>query len=126
MIFIDRSVPKPKGVAEAIKQVRDDIWWLEDKFPHDTPDEVWLAEAGANGWLVITRDKRIRTRPGERENIIRYGVGCFIINQKQDPTKWEYLKLIARTLDEMEEKFADTPRPFGFTIDRQGVMRRAF
>lgn len=36
MIFIDRSVPK--GVAEAIKRVRSDVLWLEDKFPHDTPD----------------------------------------------------------------------------------------
>jgi len=31
MIFIDRSIPK--GVAEALKQVRDDVVWLEDVFP---------------------------------------------------------------------------------------------
>ena len=41
MIFIDRSVPK--GVAEAIKRVRGDVLWLEDKFPDD---EVWLAAVG--------------------------------------------------------------------------------
>jgi hypothetical protein len=124
MIFIDRSVPK--GVAEAIKQVRPDVLWLEDKFPHDTPDEVWLEAAGDAGWLVISRDKKIKTRRGQRQLIVKHRVGCFIINQKQDPTKWEYLRLIVGALDQMEEKFAETSRPFGFTIDKQGVMRRAF
>ena len=38
MIFIDRSAPK--GVAEAIKQVRDDVMWLEDRFQHDVSDET--------------------------------------------------------------------------------------
>lgn len=124
MIFIDRSVPK--GVAEAIKRVRSDVLWLEDKFPHDTPDEVWLEAAGDAGWLVLSRDKKIKTRRGQRQLIVKHRVGCFIINQKQDPTKWEYLRLIVGALDQMEERFADTPRPFGFTIDKQGVMRRAF
>jgi hypothetical protein len=124
MIFIDCSVPKP--VAEAIKQVRSDVCWLGDIFDVSVKDEVWLARAGDEGWLVVTRDKRVRTRPGERQKIIDHGVGCFIINQKQDPTKWEYLQLIAKALDDMEEKFAVTQRPFGYTVDRQGVIRRAF
>lgn len=122
MIFIDRSVPK--GVAEAIKKVRDDVVWLEDKFPRDVPDEEWLARAGDEGWLVIVRDKKIRTRPGERGKIIQHSVGCFILNQKQDPTRWQYLQLLARTIDEMEEKFATTPRPFIYTVDKSGVLRK--
>ena len=122
MIFIDRSVPK--GVAEAIKMVRGDVCWLEDKFLHDVSDEEWLAEAGNNGWLVIVRDKKVRTRPGERATLLRHGVGCFILNQRQDPTRWEYLQLLTKTMDEMEERFASTPRPFIYTIDRQGVFRR--
>src|SRR5919112_5198 len=101
MIFIDCSVPKP--VAEAIKQVRSNVHWLGDIFDVSVKDEVWLARAGDEGWLVVTRDKHVRTRPGERQKIIDHGVGYFIINQKQDPTKWEYLQLIAKTLDDMEE-----------------------
>lgn len=122
MIFIDRSVPK--GVAEAIKKVRSDVLWLEDKFAHDTPDEEWLPVAGREGWLVILRDKKVRTRPGEREKIMQYGVGCFILNQKQDPTRWQYLQLLTSTLDQMQEKFVETPRPFIYTVDRNGVFRK--
>lgn len=64
MIFIDRSIPK--SVADALKQVRDDVIWLEDIFPHDAKEAAWLREAGTNGWLVVTRDNKIRSRPGER------------------------------------------------------------
>src|SRR5215211_7769760 len=110
MIFIDRSIPK--GVAEALKQVRDDVIWLEDKFPHDVTDAEWLREAGAQGWIVISRDKKIRSRPGERRALVENGVGCFSITQKQPLNKWGYLKLIVATLDEMERRFAATKKPF--------------
>lgn len=85
MIFIDRSVPR--GVADAVKKMRDDVLWLEDSFLHDVSDEEWLAEAGQKGWLVITHDRKIRTRPGERRAIMDNGVGCFIMTYKQDLKK---------------------------------------
>ena len=122
MIFIDRSIPKP--VAEALKKVRTDVSWLEDHFVHWTKEQEWLPVAGDNGWLVILRDKKIRTRIGERRAIVEHGVGCFILNQGSDPTKWEYLKLLALTLDEMEDRFRNTAKPFIYTVSRDGAMRQ--
>jgi len=121
MIFIDRSIPKP--VAEALKLVRDDVRWLEDEFAHDTPDALWLTEIGARGWLVVCRDKRIRTRPGERQAIIDGQVGCFCLTQKQPLTRWQYLKLLALTLDEMGQMFERTPRPFIYGVGGTGQLR---
>jgi hypothetical protein len=122
MIFIDRSVPK--GVADALKKVREDVRWLEDEFQHDTKETVWLQEIGRRGWLVVSRDKKIRTRPGERRALLDAAVGCFIVAQKQNLTRWEYLKLLAATLDEMERVFASTERPFIYTVGRTGQLRR--
>ena len=121
MIFIDRSIPK--GVAEALKAVRPDVFWLEDKFPHNTSELVWLPVAGQSDWLVILRDKKVRTRHGERAAIIKYNVGCFIIHQQKNPTRWDYFKLLAKTLDKMEEYFAMTPRPFIYKVDRLGGFK---
>ena len=120
MIFIDRSIPK--SVATALKAVRDDVLWLEDRFQHDTKDTDWLPVAGAEGWLVITRDKKIRTRPGERRAILGNGVGCFFLTQKKDPTRWQYLKLLVLTLEKMENSFATTPRPFICGVDLSGKL----
>ena len=122
MIFIDRSIPK--GVAQALKEVRDDVMWLEDRFAHDAKDAVWLREAGVNGWLVITRDRKIRTRPGERRAIVENRVGCFCLTQTHGLTRWDYLKLLAATLDEMERLFAETEPPFIYGVTRTGHFRR--
>ena len=74
MIFIDRAIPR--SVADALKAVRrGDVMWLEDRFPHDTKDEDWLPAVGDDGWLVVARDKKMRTRPGERDAIIKHSVG---------------------------------------------------
>jgi predicted nuclease of predicted toxin-antitoxin system len=124
MIFIDRSIPK--GVATALMAVRPDVMWLEPHFPQDTKDTEWLRVAGANGWLVVSRDKNIRRRPGERQSIIENNVGCFYLTQKQHSTRWEYLKLLCQTLDEMERLFRDTPRPFIFGVDRSGQFRPVY
>ncbi|MEX2372586.1 MAG: hypothetical protein WD800_02170 [Dehalococcoidia bacterium] len=122
MIFIDRSIPR--SVAQALQLVRDDVRWLEDEFDHDAPDAVWLAEVGVRGWMVITRDKHLRTRPAERRAILDGAVGCFVINQKQPLSRWEYLRLMARTLDDMEARFVAEDRPFIYLVNRYGGLRK--
>lgn len=47
-------------------------------FPRGTPDEVWLAECGRQGWIVLTRDKRIRYRVLERAALRDAGVRAFV------------------------------------------------
>jgi hypothetical protein len=121
VIFIDRSIPR--GVAEAVKRMRQDVIWLEDEFRHDIPDEEWLVVAGQKGWLVITHDRRIRTRPGERRAIMENGVGCFIMTYRQDLQKEEIVALISSTLEERERRFKATPRPFIYTVSKNGEFR---
>ena len=114
----------PKPVAQALQVVRKDVEWFEPRYPSWKKDTEWLLDAGANGWIVILRDKKIRTRPGERQAIIDGGAGCFIINQGADPTKWEYLKLLALTLDEIIDTDSRTRRPYIFTVSREGDLRQ--
>ncbi|MCY0898115.1 MAG: hypothetical protein OWU33_04140 [Firmicutes bacterium] len=123
MIFLDRSLPR--SVARALRMVRNDVIWLEDwpAFDENTPDIVWLERAGQEGWIVVTRDKRIRTRPHERSALLRYGVGCFVLAQNRNLTRWEYLKLLTATLDHMETLFDTTPRPFIFAVYSDGSIR---
>ncbi len=122
MIFIDRSIPR--SVANRLKEMRGDVLWLEDRFPHDAPDEVWLEEAGRQGWLVITHDAKIRTRPGERRAIMEHGAGCFILTYKQDLTRTDIFDLVFSLLEEMEVLFSRTRRPFIYSVNKSGQFRK--
>jgi len=37
----------------------------DDHFRRDESDRVWLKEAGRRGWVVLTKDQRLRYRPLE-------------------------------------------------------------
>jgi predicted nuclease of predicted toxin-antitoxin system len=45
----------------------------------DAPDPEWLAFAGKNNWIVITRDERIRYRVAEKQAIRRAKVRAFVL-----------------------------------------------
>jgi hypothetical protein len=48
-------------------------------FPPDCPDEEWLSAVGAHGWVVVTRDMRIRYRPNELAAVIRHRVSLLVV-----------------------------------------------
>jgi hypothetical protein len=123
VIFFDRSILKP--VVDAVKGTRGNAVWLEDVFKDNTSigETGWMPVIGAHGWLTIMRDVHVRTRQEERRAIIESNLGCFNFNYKKNKTRWQTLQLVCATLDEMEEKFASTPRPFMYMVNGQGAFK---
>lgn len=50
-----------------------------DHFSPNETDDVWLTEVGRRGWVVITRDERIRYRMVEKQAIARAKVRTFFL-----------------------------------------------
>jgi hypothetical protein len=61
VFFLDRSLGK-RIVAEALRQAGVKVEVHDDHFTQNAQDEDWLPVVGAKGWIVLTRDKRIRYR----------------------------------------------------------------
>ena len=118
MIFIDASLPR--SVADELKKVREDVLFKHDIFLPGTDDPIWLRRVGAEGLLAITRDARIRTRPAERAAIMENDVGCFILTHQQDLPRSEVVRIVFDYLPEMERLFSSTPRPFIYTVTKNG------
>ena len=118
MIFIDASLPR--SVADELKKVREDVVFKHDIFAPGTDDPIWLRRVGVEGWLAITRDWHIRTRPGEREAIMENGVGCFILTHQDGLGTPEVVRIVFDYLPEMERRFGSTPRPFIYTVTKNG------
>ena len=48
-----------------------------DHFSQGTPDAEWLPVVGQRGWVVLTKDTRIRYRPHEKQALLAAGVRAF-------------------------------------------------
>lgn len=112
------------GVALALQHVRGDITWpgAPDKLiPAGATDTTWLPIVGSTGLVVLTRDKRIRTRPVERETLLDHGVRACFLTSGGNLDLFTQLRLWLRYWDDIEA-FADTrPGPWLASVTRIGV-----
>lgn len=79
--FIDRGLGRVV-VADAIRACGHVVHTMADVFgerEQQVADQEWLSEAGRHGWIVLTKDRRIRRRRTEIEAIARHGVSAFVL-----------------------------------------------
>ena len=48
-------------------------------FPPDASDEQWLERVGAEGWIAVTHDWRIRYKPNQLKAVGRHHVGLLVV-----------------------------------------------
>lgn len=83
--FIDRSLGK--SIAEGLRDCGLTVHTMAsvygEKAAQRLDDQVWLRDAGNNGWIVLTKDDAIRRRPAERDALIEAGVRVFCLTSAQ-------------------------------------------
>lgn len=79
---------------------RDDVLYPghEDlpEVPLGTPDLEWMPVVARRGLIVLTRDRRIRSRPGELRVYLELGVRSVWIGAKQDLGPHDQLELFLK------------------------------
>ncbi len=120
--YFDASIQV--GVAEAIASVRADVLYAggPNAPPKKTLDVDWLATAGERDWIVLTRDKRIRTRPWERQAFLDAGVRVFCFTDAGNATEWEVLELVVSKWERIEG-MASRPGPYICSVTKGGGVR---
>lgn len=123
IFYCDASLQLP--VAKALSAVRDDILYPGHPACSVTspemPDEEWLGLAGDAGWVVLMRDKRIRSRPGERAKLISHGLRAFCLTTAGNATRWEVLSLMVQSWPAIERKAQEEAGPYICAVTRDGV-----
>ena len=90
--------------------------------PLGTPDAHWLPIIGGLGLVVITRDKKIRSRPAEAELVIAAGVRGFVLTSAGDLSTWDTLSVLVRQWDALERHLTEHPGgPWLAALTSQGV-----
>jgi hypothetical protein len=94
-----------------------------DAIQFGTPDEEWLAECGANGWIVLTRDQHIRRRPLELASLTASGVAAFAFTGGQ-ATALETADAVGLLLQKMVNISVSEPRPSLYTFGLAARLNR--
>lgn len=93
----------------------------DEHFASDTPDTAWLAEVGARGWIVLTKDSRIRRHPLELQSLLAANVAAFILTA-MDLTGADMGRILVDALPKLTQLVRTRARPFIATVSRQGQI----
>jgi hypothetical protein len=97
-------VPDALRAAGASVVVHDEI------FTDTTSDVEWLSECGRRGWVVLTRDGRIRYRPAEIATLRNGGCLVVVVTAKTMTGAGD-AALLVRALPNLIELAASSDRP---------------
>jgi predicted nuclease of predicted toxin-antitoxin system len=122
VFFLDRSLGKHE-VANALRSAGASIEIHDDHLPQDARDEAWLALAGRNDWVVLTKDNRIRFRPLEKRSLMEAGVRAFVLTSGS-ATGSEMARALIAALPRMLRMVHAQPGPWIAAVSRSGSVRR--
>lgn len=84
VFFLDRLLGK-KVIPAALRQAGVEVHIHDDHFPVNARDQDWLPVVGERGWIVLTKDQRIRYRELELAAVRMARVGLFTLTAKALP-----------------------------------------
>jgi len=121
--FADESV---LGLGLGLARLRPDVVHPGHPLLPDVPlgalDTDWIPLVAARGLIAIGRDKRLRTRPAERQAIIDAGLRYIWIGGKRDASTWEWARRLARYWDDIEGLISELgPGPWFLVVNNNGV-----
>ncbi len=124
VFFLDRSLGKIR-IAAALRQAGAIVHIHDDYFPPNAKDEDWLTRVGRNGWIVLTKDHRIRYRNLERAALINAGVGAFILTAG-DLQGDEMAEIFVKALLAIAKFLRKHKKPFIARVVRDGSVSLLF
>ena len=113
-------------LARRLAETRDDVVHPGHpnlaEVPRGASDETWLEVVGRLELIVITRDKRIRYRPVERQRWIDHRVRGFVLTSAGNMRIDEQLALLEDRWTNMERLVAARPGgPWMCSVTRSGI-----
>ena len=122
IFFLDRAIGK-RLVAEALSNpdLNIKVEVLDDYFEPNTTDEEWLKFVGKKGWIVFTKDKKIRYRAAVIEIIKKRKIRMFILS-RGNLSGPEIVQIIINALPAIKKFIFKNPPAFIVSITRSGNL----
>jgi hypothetical protein len=121
--FFDRIIAV--GVVIQLRAEGRNLIHLEEMFPPSAKDVDWIAVVGREGWVLLTTDRRIRSRKVEKRALRRAQITTFFCNEglsgKHAAGKVQWLR---DHWDKIEERAATAQKGEHFSISENGQIKK--
>jgi hypothetical protein len=84
------------------------------------PDEVWNPAVTSRGWLIITGDRHLQSRPAELAAVREAGARMVALSGRDAKGTWDQLEVFMTRWRDIEELLS-LPGPFVRTATRTGI-----
>ena len=121
VLFFDRDVGTSLPRSLEILRLPTLVEYHQTHFPLNSQDDVWMADVGSRGWIVIGHDSQHHRRPIELSAIEQYGIGCFYLWGRH-AQRWEKMRCFLNAYQRILEAIDTTPRPFVYRITQVGRL----
>lgn len=124
-LLLDENLQGPK-IFNPLRAAGLPVTRLEDHFPRGIPDEDLLSGiAGmAGNWFLVTRDERMRYRPGVVLRLNSSNIGILVVTAGKCMDGEQLAALLMRAWSRLPGFLATTQAPFIAAIGADGSIKR--
>ncbi|MBI1923989.1 hypothetical protein HYR99_07040 [Candidatus Poribacteria bacterium] len=119
--FLDRALGN-KVIANALRAAGVEVRIHSDHFADDARDEEWLAHVGQQGWIILTKDTRIRYHTVERNALMNARARAFVL-VSGNLSGQEMARVFVKALPAIKKFVAQHPPPFIVKVYKDGTIR---
>jgi len=120
VFFVDRCLGA-HVVPTAIRSAGYAVELHSTHFEQDAPDDVWIPEVGRRHWIILTKDRHIRSNRIEIEALMAAGTPSFTLMSADTTGPQNALSIVA-ALPVMLRFISKSPAPFVAGITRAGSV----
>jgi predicted nuclease of predicted toxin-antitoxin system len=117
--YVDRCVGK--AVVRALRDAGARVEAHDDHFAQDAPDEEWIPDVATRDWVILTKDKNIRRRAGEREALVTAKARIITLTSG-NMTGATMSDIFVAHIADMEHLAATQPAPFVAVLGPDGMQ----
>jgi hypothetical protein len=121
VLFVDECLGST-DVPTALHAAGIRVEVLHAHFAAGTADEDWLVEVGRRGWVVLTKDQRIRRRHAEFQALLAANVAAFVLTSG-NVTGVTMGQAFVLAYPRMQKMLRDYELPFVAAVDAAGRVK---
>lgn len=122
VFFLDRCMGRHL-VARGLRKEGLSCEVHDDHLAQNATDEEWMKFAAEQGWVVITKDKRIRNRKSFLHYLNTYSGRVFVISA-QNNTAATMIESVAKAKNRIANFIEKNEAPFIASIYQNGSLKK--